>query len=291
MSGSDAPNVTFPEPTRIELSERATTAIYDSGPPKSSAADHPPVVLLHGWCVNAYVNFGSVYEALAKERRVVMIDLRGHGLGADAPDGFLLETCVDDVLGVLDHLGIEQAVIVGYSLGGAVAQLFARRAPERTAGLVLSSTTEFFRGYLSIRSQFRGLELCAAALKRLPSAIRQPVFKTVATIACLRYPGWVRTEVFRNDPVTLLEAGASLGTFDSSSWIGELDMPVAVVVTARDRVIPPDSQYRLADDTNAVLTITIDADHDIPVRNDPRFRDALYEAIRAVTPSLIDHSS
>lgn len=283
MNRSAAPSVALPKPTRIELHERATTAVYDSGAPTDHDQGQPPVVLLHGWCVNAYVNFGAAYEALAKDHRIIMIDLRGHGLGADAPDGFRLETCVDDVLGVLDHLAVERAIIVGYSLGGAVAQLLARQAPDWVAGVVLASTTEFFCGYLSIRWQFRGLELCAAALKRLPSALQKPVFHSIATIACVRYPGWVRSEVLRNDPVAMLEAGASLGSFDSVGWVGELEMPVAVVVTARDRVIPADSQYRLADDTGAVLTITIDADHDIPVRNDPRFAEALGEAIRAVS--------
>ena len=87
--------------------------------------------------------------------------------------------------------------------------------------------------------------------------------------------------------MAVLEAGAALGSFNSSDWIGELPMPVAVIVTARDRVIPTDSQYRLAHDADAVTTIQIDSDHDIPVRGDERFTDALIEAIRAVEPARI----
>ena len=74
MSPSPAPAARLPEPTRIELGERATTAVYDSGFNVSTEA--PPVVLLHGWWVNSYANFGSAYEALAATRRVIMIDLR-----------------------------------------------------------------------------------------------------------------------------------------------------------------------------------------------------------------------
>ena len=81
MSSSPAPTARLPKPTVIELSERATTAVYDSG---FGASDNAaPVVLLHGWWVNGYANFGSAYEVLAANRRVVMIDLRGHGNGAD----------------------------------------------------------------------------------------------------------------------------------------------------------------------------------------------------------------
>jgi len=266
----------------IELGERATTAVYDSG---FGASDNAaPVVLLHGWWVNGYTNFGSAYGVLAANRRVVMIDLRGHGNGADTEGRFDLDTCADDVTRILDELGIEAATVVGYSLGGDVAQLVAKRSPERVAGLVLASTTELFCGHLAIRWQFKGLELSAAALKRIPTPIRTPLFHSIASIFCARYPKWVRPEVLRCDPVAVLEAGAALGSFNSSEWIGELSMPIAVVVTARDRVIPSDAQYRLADDARAVTTIQIDADHDIPVRNDPRFTDALVQAIRTVEP-------
>ena len=280
MSSSPAPTARLPQPTVIELSERATTAVYDSGFGASDNAT--PVVLLHGWWVNGYANFGSAYEVLAANRRVVMIDLRGHGNGADTEGQFDLDTCADDVTRILDELGIEAATVVGYSLGGAVAQLVAKRSPERVAGLVLAATTEFFCGHLAIRWQFKGLELSAAALKRIPTPIRTPLFHSIASIFCARYPKWVRPEVLRCDPVAVLEAGAALGSFNSSEWIGELPMPIAVVVTARDRVIPSDAQYRLADDAHAVTTIQIDADHDIPVRNDPRFTDALEQAIRTV---------
>jgi len=242
--------------------------------------------LIHGWCVNSYVNFGSAYEALASQRRVIMVDLPGHGIGADASEGFSLDTSAADIHRVLDDLGIEKATVVGYSLGGAVAQLLAKKYPDRITGLVLASTTEFFCGYLAIRWQFKGLELSAAALKRLPKVAQKPIFHSIATVACLRYPGWVRKEVLQADPVAILEAGASLGSFNSAEWIGELAMPVSVIVTTKDRVVPADAQYQLADDADAVLTISIDADHDVPVRNDPRFTDALIAAVDAVEPAL-----
>jgi len=289
VNSSRPPSVALPETTTVTLSGGASTAFYDSGPPKNGDLDAPPVVLLHGWCVNSYVNWGSAYDSLADQHRLIMIDLPGHGHGLRNDDNFSLSTSSDIVERVLDELAIERAIVVGYSLGGAVAQLTAKRIPERVAGLVLASTTEFFCGYLAIRWQFRGLELSAAALRRLPQVARKPVFHSIATIACLRYPGWVREQVLLCDPVSLLEAGASLGSFNSSEWIGELEMPVAVIVTANDRVVDANSQYRLADDAHAVMTIQIDADHDIPVRNDQRFADALVQAVRAVVPSTVNH--
>lgn len=287
MTSSPAPTARLPKPTRIELGERAATAIYDSGPPLVDGGE-PPVVLLHGWWVNSYVNFGSAYDVLAADRRVVMVDLRGHGNGAAVDGHFDLNTCADDVARILDEIGIPSATVVGYSLGGAVAQLVAKRSPERVTGLVLAATTEFFCDHLAIRWQFKGLEVAAGALKATPSPVRRTLFRSIATLFCARYPGWVRPNVLTGDPVAMLEAGASLGAFNSRDWVGDLPMPVSVIVTARDRVIPSDAQFRLADDANAVTTIQIDADHDIPVRNDPRFTDALIQAIGAVEPARIE---
>lgn len=288
MSNQTAPQVRLPEPTIIELADGVSTAVVDSGPP-ANGSQNPPVVLLHGWCVNSYVNYGSAYEALAAKNRVIMFDVRGHGNGAPINGKiFTLETNADDVVRVLDELSIDRATIVGYSLGGAVAQLVAHRAPERVASLVLAATSELFCGHRGVRWEFKFLELSAEVVKRLPNALQTPIFHTIATISCLRYPSWVRPQVLQGDPVAILEAGADLGRFNSAEWIGELNIPVAMIVTAEDRIVPPDSQYRLADDAKAVATIQIKSDHDIPVRNDQRLTDALVEAVHAVQSTQID---
>ena len=224
MNPNEAPRVQLPERTVINLTGRATTAIYDSGPPANAPATGPPLVLLHGWCVNSYVNFGSAYDTLAEQRRVIMIDIRGHGFGAETDERFSLQTCADDVLEVLDSLGVSTFTVVGYSLGGALAQLVARMAPDRVTGLVLAATAELFCGHLAVRWQFRGLELSAAAMRRVPGPIKKQLFRHLATIFCLRYPGWVRDEVLLCDPVALLEAGAALGSFNSASWVSELEL-------------------------------------------------------------------
>ncbi len=96
----------------------------------------PPVILLHGFAVNSDLNWRlpGITGALAKNLRVVAMDLRGHGLsgkphGRDAYGPRM----ADDVLRLLDHLGIAQAHLVGYSLGGFVVLHLAATHPERVA--------------------------------------------------------------------------------------------------------------------------------------------------------------
>src|SRR4029077_5641554 len=108
----------------------------------------PAVVLLHGWTATGAINWAHCFRPLAERFRVLAIDQRGHGRGIRVPPfrGFRLTDCADDVAALLDALGIERAIIGGYSMGGPVAQLVWRRHADRVTGLVLCATSRNFRG-------------------------------------------------------------------------------------------------------------------------------------------------
>ena len=95
-----------------------------------------PCLLVHAWC-EAAGSFDRMLPHLPRWAAVHAIDLRGHG-GADKPaDGYALADVAADVVAVLDALGLEQAVLVGSSSGGYVAQQVAASWPERVTGLAL----------------------------------------------------------------------------------------------------------------------------------------------------------
>jgi pimeloyl-ACP methyl ester carboxylesterase len=94
-----------------------------------------PVLLLHG----AYMStraFGPLLAGLAATRRVVVCDMQGHGRTADAERPLTYEGLADDAAGLLAHLGIDQADVVGYSMGGGVAFQLALRHPHLVHMLV-----------------------------------------------------------------------------------------------------------------------------------------------------------
>ena len=96
-----------------------------------------PLVLLHGGLASTEL-FAGVLPALAAERRVIAVDLQGHGRTADVDRPFSDETMADDVAGLIEHLG-GSADVLGYSLGGQVALQIAIRHPERVRNLALLS--------------------------------------------------------------------------------------------------------------------------------------------------------
>lgn len=284
----------LPEPRLLTIAERGTTSIWDFAPTRSrnepSAKPDVPVLLLHGWNVDGRLNFESALPSLTARHRVVLFDQHGHGAGVRTDSPFDLDACADDAIAVLDELHITQAIIVGYSLGGAVAQLIARRHEDRCHGLVLAATADRFSETARERTQFAALATGARAMRHLPPKPTQALFQQISAIACRRYPPWVLDTVRQADPVTLLEAGAALGRFDSTTWTDTGGVPTSVVITASDTVVDPRRQRRLATQLAARMIVEVDADHDLPIRNDPRFADALVSAIHAVS-GLSDRSS
>ena len=274
------PQHQLPAPTRITLGARGTTTVWDSAPGRSNS--EPPVLLLHGWNVDAPTNFASVVSSLAAKHRVIMYDHHGHGDGGRPDAVFSLEAAAGDAVAVLDSLDIPSATIVGYSMGGAIAQLVARSTPDRCRELVLVATAANFSELRNERRLFRSMAVGAGALRRLPEGAKQEAFLKISALACRGYPTWVLETVRRADPLALLEAGVEIGRFDSSTWSASLPQPAAMIVTTRDTVVPPHRQVQLARELDVVQLYSLDADHDIPIRNDPRFTAALDSTISAV---------
>src|SRR4051812_5161953 len=100
-----------------------------------------PVIFLHAFPLNRQMWVGEIQALLAEQRyRVVALDWRGFGEStiASSPVKPVISSMVllaDDVVALLDHLGIERAVLCGLSMGGYAAMAFARKYPERLQGL------------------------------------------------------------------------------------------------------------------------------------------------------------
>jgi len=98
-----------------------------------------PLVLLHGGLMTIGLNFGPMLEPLAARRQVIAVELQGHGHTADTGRALTIAALAGDVVGLLDQLGVAEADVFGFSLGGLVACAIALGAPARVGKLIVAS--------------------------------------------------------------------------------------------------------------------------------------------------------
>src|SRR5579862_6359455 len=99
----------------------------------------PPLVLLHGGLLTVELSFGAAIPRLAEHHRVIAVELQGHGRTADIDRPMAFEHLAADVVGLLDHLGIERADVFGFSLGGLTTYELLVHHPARIRRAVVAS--------------------------------------------------------------------------------------------------------------------------------------------------------
>lgn len=117
-----------------------------------------PIVLLHGSFMSIPLNWSQVIPMLSKDRKVIVAEMQGHGRTRDISREFSYEGMADDVSGLLKHLKIDSADILGYSMGGGVAFQFAVRHPGQLRRLVILSGTYAHDGWWpDVEASFAGI--------------------------------------------------------------------------------------------------------------------------------------
>jgi len=245
----------------VELPGRGITRIWEcAGPPGAET-----LMLIHGVAFTAELNWAKVLPPLARHFRVVALDLRGHGDGISAGPRFRLEDCADDVAALAGALGVGKFMAVGYSMGGMVAQLLYRRHAPLLSGLVLCATARNVLGSPAERLAALTLPTTAAALWWNP--LLRPMSAQIfgmALIGPIDDPAtarWARDQLRRTTLATAISAIQAVCEFTSHTWIGQVDIPAAVVVTARDRIVPVSRQLKLAQAIPGASVHEMDADH------------------------------
>jgi pimeloyl-ACP methyl ester carboxylesterase len=200
----------------------------------------PALLFLHAFPLGL-VMWDAQTEALAATHRVVRFDARG--FGGTAPDEvpLTMDRIADDGASLLDHLGIDKAVVAGCSMGGYAAFAFVRRHPHRLAGLVLQDTragadtdeAKANRASLAARVLAEGASAAAEAF--LPKLLGETTQRQRPELVAR-----VRARILAASPRGIANALHGLAARpDSRGTLAAIRAPTLVVVGAEDTLTPP----------------------------------------------------
>ena len=264
-SGNPAAGIVdLPPPTTVRVLD--TTICYREA---SGPAGAPVVLLLHGILATSGLNWMYAFAPLSRHFRVIAPDLCGHGGDPFHRGQFTLEHCADDVATLIAVLGLKRVIVVGYSMGGMVAQYVARRHPGMISGVVLSGVDWGSRQYGRVATligpvfmetavrlvhlQFCLVRAPLALLRRLggqENDHREPGRLHAAT-----------SEFSGHNPRAIGGAVRAITLFRSLDWLHEISVPTTVLVTTRDRLFPPAEQRRMADAISSAKVREFDGGH------------------------------
>ena len=250
------------------------------GPPGA-----PPILLLHGWTASADTNWFRVYDAVNDLGSVVALDHRGHGRGIRSEVPFTLEAAADDAAALLRQLGLGPAIVCGYSMGGPIAMLLWRRNPEVVRGLVFEATALEWRASLRERLVWKTMAVVEYALRLGPQkgllerVLREAIEQSPDLAP---YRGWLKGELRRGDAADIAHAGRALGSYDARPFAREVDVPTAVVLTTKDRLVRPRKQRALAAAVPGARVFELAGDHDACLVLPDAFREVTVAALRSV---------
>lgn len=246
----------------FDLSDGARIYVEEFGPESPVG-----VIFVHGSVLRTDV--WHYQMALDTGRRMVFSDLRGHGRSTKGEASYSISTLGSDLLSVMDQVGLEEAVVVGHSVGGQVALQLCHDRPElmgsRIKGLVLVNTshgpfteTLIAGGVVArverlTRRPLDALGKQHARIERLRRLVRpsDALFWGVAVAGFGQHPSPKHIDftydMLASTPVdVILDLVKSYRDFDMSETLGDIVVPALVIGGTHDRLTLPKASHHLA---------------------------------------------
>lgn len=248
--------------------------LVDIGPRDS---DETPVVLIHGASVNLRDMKLALGDALSKTRRVIIVDRPGRGYSTRPDDGWRLDRQAQLIHDAVKRIGVERPIIVGQSLGGAVALSYALHHPDDISGLVaLAAVSHEWPGGVAWYNKASGWPVVGVLLRRIvipiyaPFAAKSGVIESFAPDEApenyYEKSGLTllfRAKDFRNNAADIRHLKPQI--VEMAGAYGAITAPTAIVTGADDTTVSPklhsaalakelpDAYYEVIPDTGHAL--------------------------------------
>jgi 3-oxoadipate enol-lactonase len=237
-----------------------------------------PVIFLHGFPLDHTI-WDAIVPLLMDDARLILPDLRGYG-GTPATDGvYTMRLMADDVLQLMDTLKLEQAVLVGHSMGGYISLAFAHAYPNRLAGL----------GLVASQAAVDTTERRQARYQTADEVMRRGMRKLAASMPAKltdrpELADTLQKMVVKADRRAV--AGSLRGMAeraDAVDWLAEIRVPALVVAGLRDVLIPAERSKIMAQMLPMGWLVELETAAHMPMMEEPTLTaSALHELIHQV---------
>jgi pimeloyl-ACP methyl ester carboxylesterase len=217
--------------------------VVEKGPPRGS-----PIVLVH--CFTCSIDWWSgMIPSLAREHRVIALDLRGHGGSEKPTDGYSIPEQADLIAEALGRLGVREAEVVGHSLGGPISIALAEQSPELVDRLVIiDSIPDTSYGDVGFIGELPFKPVIGQTLWRI-----KPDFSIKDGLEVAFAPGFPVPDAFVEDVKRMTYSSYS-GSHDGfDEYTGEVALPERVAATGKPALAIMGAEEQIADDPEAAL--------------------------------------
>lgn len=257
---------------QLEVDGAALT--YDDEGPRDG--DAVPLVFIHGWTADRH-RWDHQMAHFSATRRVIRLDLRGHGESGGAGVRTVAELA-DDVLALLDHLKADRVVLIGHSMGGMISQTIALAHPERVERMVLVNSI----GKMAY-SRSRGLLMAVSTLVPFKLFVAANIQRAFA-------PGYPREEIRKYVSASagtprevVMTLYGAMRAFDVLDRAGEIRTPTLMVHGYHDVQLPVSQMLRMAKAYPDAVVRIVDAGHELPVEKPAELTAAVDRFVHPAT--------
>ncbi|HEX2907614.1 MAG TPA: alpha/beta hydrolase [Phototrophicaceae bacterium] len=240
-----------------------------------------PLLLIHGAIVS-HLEWRPQLEALGKAFQLIMPDVRGHGESGSSSEPYSIQQFAEDLFGLLETLGIQQTIVCGHSMGGAIAQQLTIDHPERVRALVLAETIFRFPQdwKLNLRLKVRNGILRLMGLKRLKRLMGQQFgAKSAEDVALL-------DTIFKphlTNPANFWNIWKANKGFDNQARLNQIHCPTLILVAENNHATQEQGRIMAQVIPEAQLITIPNAKHGLNWDNPEAFNAAVMEFSKKVT--------
>ncbi len=257
---------------KIQIASSITLNYVERGNPAGL-----PVIFLHGFPFS-HKMWEPQMRALPNTYRAISYDIRGHGESQVADGQYSIEFFVDDLIGLMDYLVIEKAVLVGLSMGGYITLRAYERHPDRVTALVLADTKSGADG--NEAKVGRSTAMTTVKSEGVPAFAEAFAKKIFASETFSKNPQAVTLikDIIRGNTIlgmcgTLLALAART---DTTGMLASVNVPTLIMVGEHDALTPPaDAEAMHAQIKGSTLVRIPGAAHMANLENEPAFNEAL----------------